>query len=134
MFGISIPVILAAGVYLLHQAWILTTHHYMERWRKTEHGEAVDTTFKQLAGQYKAPSRYYKSIAWSGFTSIVLSGLTFSATALIKHDVSPALLFITMVNIVVGLYSYSIGSSYVKEYVRREAERLAQDNSTSSHK
>lgn len=115
----------------MHQVWILTTRRYMDRWRNAECGEAGSTA-KQLAGQYKTPPRYYKSIAWCGFTSIVLSGLIFSATALIKHDVSPVLLVITMVNIIVGLYSYSIGSSYIKEYLRRETERQARDTSTSS--
>ena len=128
MFGIGIPTLLATGVYIAHQLWILTTNRLINRWVNAEYGPGTTRNPKQLVAELKIPPRYMKSVAWCGFTSVVLSGLLFSATAMIYDSVSSVFFVVTLVNIIVGLYGYSIGSSYVKKYVERE---IAQ-NSTSS--
>lgn len=132
MFGFDVPTTFMLGVYGLYFVWSATHSRLIKRWRNTQYGVNLGPTVKELAGDYKIPVKYYKSIAWCGFVTVVLSGLLYSGVALFQKTSNFLFLAIAAGNIVVGVLAFMTGSSYVNEYVRRETERQAQDNSTSS--
>jgi hypothetical protein len=128
MFGFDIFTTLMLGVSVLYFVWSSVNYLAAKHWRNSQYGRGGGPTIKELAGEYKVPVKYYKSIAWCGSVTIVLTGLLFT-TATFTLDSFARLLFPIMAgNMTVGGLAFLEGSVYVRTYVERE---IAQ-NSTSS--
>lgn len=128
MFGFDIFTTLTLGVSVLYFTWSQVQYRFMKRWRNSQFGRGTGPTIKELAGEYKVPVKYYKSIAWCGFVTTVLSGLIFTTATFILDPFTRLLFPIMAGNMTVGALSYLEGSSYVRTFLERE---IAQ-NSTSS--
>lgn len=130
MFGFDIFTTLMLGVSVLDFVWSQVHYLLIKRWRNSQYGRGSGPTVKELATDCKIPVKYYKSIAWCGFITAVLSGIIFIVARFVLDPFTPILFLVMAGNMTSGVLTYLQGAGYVRTFLERE---IAQ-NSTSSRR